>query len=238
PRCPWTRSFARSRRSGARDRRSAERAHQCAGLPGHRTDRRRPRTLRPPVRRPRARPRALSRGGAAERGDAVRARLRRPRSVRETEATQEGRDADRPRPPRGGCRAAALRSRPAGLTVRFAGPTLLAAVVSAGAAAAVALFSASRLAEAPVRGRLAGPDPLGSLASAAALALGLVVFYRLGRSIGAHQATARVAIVCGAIGGALAGLASGTAQAVALADYLGAVLVTYAVPPTFLAVAL
>ena len=122
--------------------------------------------------------------------------------------------------------------------MRFAGPTLLAAVVSAGAAAAVALFSASRLAEAPVRGRLGGPDPLGSLASAAALALGLVVFYRLGRSIGAHQATARAAIVCGAIGGALAGLASGTAQAVALADYLGAVLVTYAVPPTFLAVAL
>ena len=52
--------------------------------------------------------------------------------------------------------------------MRFAGPTLLATVVSAAAAAAVALFSASRLADAPVRGRLAGPDPLGSLASAGA----------------------------------------------------------------------
>ena len=122
--------------------------------------------------------------------------------------------------------------------MRFAGPTLLAAVVSAGAAAAVAVFSASRLADAPVRGRLPGPDPLGSLSSAAALAVGFVAFYRLGGSIGAHTTTARVAIICGAIGGALAGLASGGAQAVALADYLGAVLVTYAVPPTFLAVAL
>jgi hypothetical protein len=122
--------------------------------------------------------------------------------------------------------------------MRFAGPTLLAAVVSAAAAAAVASFSASRLADAPVRGRLAGPDPGGSLASAAALVIGLVAFYRLGGSIGAHTTTARAAIICGAIGGALAGLASGSAQAVALADYLGAVLVTYAVPPTFLAVAL
>jgi len=122
--------------------------------------------------------------------------------------------------------------------MRFAGPTLLATVVSAAAAAAVALFSASRLADAPVRGRLAGPDPLGSLASAAALAVGLIAFYRLGAAIGAHETTARIAISCGAIGGALAGLASGSAQAIALADYLGAVLVTYAVPPTFLAIAL
>jgi hypothetical protein len=120
--------------------------------------------------------------------------------------------------------------------VRYAARTLAAALVSAAATVAVALFSAYRLADAPIRGRLAGPDPIGSIASAAALAVGLVVFYRLGRSIDAP--TARPAIVAGLIGGALAGLAGAGAQSVALSDYLGAVLAGYAVPPEFLAIAL
>jgi hypothetical protein len=119
-----------------------------------------------------------------------------------------------------------------GLAVR----TLAAALVSAAATVAVALFSAYRLADAPVRGRLAGPDPIGSIASAAALVVALVAFYRLGRSIQAP--TARPAIVAGVTGGALAGLAGGAAQSVALSDYLNAVLAGYAVPPEFLAIAL
>jgi len=120
--------------------------------------------------------------------------------------------------------------------VSYAARTLAAALVSAAATVAVALLSAYRLADAPVRGRLAGPDPIGSIASAAALVVGLVAFYRLGRSIDAP--TARPAIVAGVIGGALAGLAGAGAQSVALSDYLGAVLAGYAVPPEFLAIAL
>ena len=114
--------------------------------------------------------------------------------------------------------------------------TLAAALVSAAATVAVALFSAYRLADAPVRGRLGGPDPVGSLASAAALLIALVAFYRLGRSI--NSPGARTAIVAGLIGGTLAGLAGGGAQSFALSDYLNAVLAGYAVPPEFLAIAL
>ena len=120
--------------------------------------------------------------------------------------------------------------------MRYAGRTLAAALVAAAATVAVALFSAYRLADAPIRGRLPGPDPIGSLASAVALGIGIVAFYRLGRSIDAPSA--RPAIVAGAIGGALAGIAGGGAQALALADYLAAVLAGYAVPPEFLAIAL
>jgi hypothetical protein len=122
--------------------------------------------------------------------------------------------------------------------VRYAGRTLAAALVSAAATVAVALFSAYRLADAPIRGRLSGPDPIGTLASTLALVIALIAFYRLGRSIAAEAATARPAIVAGALGGALAGLAGGGAQSVALSDYLGAVLAGYAVPPEFLAIAL
>lgn len=118
----------------------------------------------------------------------------------------------------------------------LAARTLAAALVSAAATVAVALFSAYRLADAPVRGRLGGPDPVGSLGSAAALLIALVAFYRLGRSI--DSPVARTAIVAGLIGGALAGLAGGGAQSVALSDYLNAVLAGYAVPPEFLAIAL
>ena len=118
----------------------------------------------------------------------------------------------------------------------LAARTLAAALVSAAATVAVALFSADRLADAPVRGRLAGPDAVGSLASAAALLIALVAFYRLGRSI--DSPVARTAIVAGLVGGALAGLAGGGAQSVALSDYLNAVLAGYAVPPEFLAIAL
>ncbi|MEA2663041.1 MAG: hypothetical protein QOH08_2613 [Chloroflexota bacterium] len=122
--------------------------------------------------------------------------------------------------------------------MRYAGRTAAAALVSAGAAVAVALFSAYRLADAPIRGRLAGPDPVGTLASTLALVVALIAFYRLGRSIADDAASARPAIAAGALGGTLAGLASGTAQSVALADYLSAVLAGYAVPPEFLAIAL
>ena len=114
--------------------------------------------------------------------------------------------------------------------------TLAAALVSAAATVAVALFSAYRLTDAPVRGRLGGPDPLGALASAAALVIALVAFYRLGQGI--DRPTARTAIVAGLVGGALAGLAGGGAQSFALSDYLNAVLAGYAVPPEFLAIAL
>jgi hypothetical protein len=120
--------------------------------------------------------------------------------------------------------------------VRLAARTLAAALISAAATVAVALFSAYRLADAPIRGRLGGPDPVGSIASAAALVIALVAFYRLGRSI--HTPTARTAIVAGLAGGALAGLAGGGAQSFALSDYLNAVLAGYAVPPEFLAIAL
>jgi hypothetical protein len=118
----------------------------------------------------------------------------------------------------------------------LAARTGAAALVSAAATVAVALFSAYRLADAPVRGRLGGPDPVGSIASAAALVVGLAAFYKLGHSISAT--TARPAIVAGAIGGALAGLAGSGAQSFALSDYLNAVLAGYAVPPEFLAIAL
>jgi ABC-type maltose transport system permease subunit len=120
--------------------------------------------------------------------------------------------------------------------VPYARRTLATALVTAAATVAVALFSAYRLADAPIRGRLAGPDPIGSIASAAALVVGLVAFYRLGRSIGAP--TARPAILSGATGGALAGLAGGGAQSFALAGYLDAVLAGYAIPPEFLPIAL
>jgi len=120
--------------------------------------------------------------------------------------------------------------------VGLAARTLAAALVSAAATVAVALFSAYRLADAPVRGRLGGPDPIGSIASAAALAIALVAFYRLGQGI--HTPTGRTAIVAGLVGGALAGLAGGGAQSFALSDYLNAVLAGYAVPPEFLAIAL
>lgn len=120
--------------------------------------------------------------------------------------------------------------------MRYAGRTLAAALVSVAATVAVAVFSAGRLSEAPVRGRLPGPDPVGSIASSIALLIGLVAFYRLGRSIDA--AGARPAIVAGTIGGALAGLAGGIAQSAALSDYLSAVLAGYAVPPEFLTIAL
>jgi hypothetical protein len=120
--------------------------------------------------------------------------------------------------------------------VRYARATCTAALVTAAATVAVALFSAYRLADAPVRGRLAGPDPVGSIASAATLVVGIVAFYRLGRSI--RAARARPAILSGTVGGALAGLAGGVAQSFALTDYLNAVLAGYAVPPAFLAIAL
>lgn len=120
--------------------------------------------------------------------------------------------------------------------MRYARPTLAAALVTAAATVAVALFSAYRLADAPIRGRLAGPDAIGSIASAATLVVGLVAFYRLGRSIGAPAA--KPAILSGAIGGVLAGLVGGVAQSFALSDYLTAVLAGYAVPPEFLAIAL
>jgi hypothetical protein len=118
----------------------------------------------------------------------------------------------------------------------LAARTFVAALVSAAPTVAVAVFSAYRLADAPVRGRLGGPDPVGSLASAAVLAIAGVAFYRLGRSVDAPRA--RTAILAGLAGGALAGLAGGSAQSVALSDYLNAVLAGYAVPPEFLAVAL
>ena len=120
--------------------------------------------------------------------------------------------------------------------MRYARRTLAAALVSASATVAVAFFSSYRLSSAPIRGRLAGPDPIGSIASAAALVVGLVAFYRLGRSIEAPSA--RPVIVAGVIGGALAGLAGGVAQSFALSDYLSTVLAGYAVPPEFLAIAL
>ena len=122
--------------------------------------------------------------------------------------------------------------------MRRAGRTLVAALISAAATIAVALFSAGRLAEAPVRGKIAGPDPIGSVASLAALLIGLGAFIWLGRSIARDAPTARPAVVAGAAAGALTGLAGGIAQAVALSDYLGTVLAGYAVPTEFLTVAL
>jgi hypothetical protein len=122
--------------------------------------------------------------------------------------------------------------------VRYAPRTLAAAIATAGAAVGVALLSAIRLGDAPARGRLAGPDPVGSIASLVALVVGLVAFGWLGRSIAVDATGARPAIVAGALGGALAGLVSAAAQSFALADYLGAVLTGYAVPPEFLAFAL
>ena len=122
--------------------------------------------------------------------------------------------------------------------MRHAGPTIAVALISAAATIAVALLSASRLADAPARGKIAGPDLLGSVASLAALLIGLGAFSWLGRSVGREEPTARPAIVAGAIAGALTGLAGGIAQSVALSDYLGAVLAGYAVPPEFLTVAL
>ena len=112
------------------------------------------------------------------------------------------------------------------------------ALISAAATIAVALLSASRLADAPVRGKIGGPDPIGSVASLAALLVGLGAFSWLGRSIARDAPTARPAIVAGAVAGALTGLAGGVAQSVALSDYLGTVLAGYAVPPEFLAFAL
>ena len=120
----------------------------------------------------------------------------------------------------------------------YAARTFAVALVSAAGTIAVALLSSARLADAPVRGRPQGPDPFGALASIAALGIGLAAFVWLGRSIGRDAETARPAIVAGALGGALSGLAGGVAQSFALADYLGAVLIGYAVPREFLTVAL
>ena len=103
---------------------------------------------------------------------------------------------------------------------------------------AVALLSAARLADAPVRGRLPGPDALGTIASLTAVVVGLAAFIWLGRSMAHETDRSRPALVAGAVGGGLTGLAGGSAQALALADYLSAVLVGYAVPPEFLTVAL
>ena len=122
--------------------------------------------------------------------------------------------------------------------MRYAARTLAVALVTAGSTIAVALLSASRLADAPVRGRPPVPDALGTLASIVALCVGLGAFIWLGRSIARDAGPSRAAVIAGALGGTLTGLAGGTAQALALADYLGAVLVGYAVPPEFLAVAL
>lgn len=122
--------------------------------------------------------------------------------------------------------------------MRYAARTVAAAVVSAGATVAVALLSAGHLADAPTRGRLSGPDPLASVASLAALAIGVVAFIWLGGSIARDAARPRPAIVAGAIGGALTGLVGGLAQSAALSDYLAAVLVGYAVPAEFLTIAL
>lgn len=122
--------------------------------------------------------------------------------------------------------------------MRHAGATLAAAAVTAGAQIVVALFSMYRLADAPVRGRLAGPDPVGSLASAVALAVGVVAFYRLGSAIAADASAARLALVAGGAGGALAGVAASIAQSFALSDYLSAVLAGYAVPHELLILAL
>lgn len=109
--------------------------------------------------------------------------------------------------------------------------------ISAAVTAAVALVSAARLADTPARGRLAGPDPFGSLASLVAVATGVAAFLWLGRSIGA-SGTAREAMAAGAIAGGLTGFAGGSTQAVVLADYLSAVLASYAVPPEFLSIVL
>ena len=122
--------------------------------------------------------------------------------------------------------------------MRYAARTAAVALVSATATVAVALLSASRLAEAPVRGRLPGPDPLGSVASLLALAVGLIAFLWLGGSLARDAATARSALLSGAVSGALTGVAGGLAQAAALSDYLRAVLAGYAVPPEFLTIAL
>ena len=122
--------------------------------------------------------------------------------------------------------------------MRYAARTCAVALVSAGVTVAVALLSAARLADAPARGRLPGPDALGSFASIAALGVGLAAFAWLGRSIAHDAGHSRPSIVAGAIGGALTGLAGGAAQSFALADYLGAVLAGYAVPPEFLTIAL
>ena len=122
--------------------------------------------------------------------------------------------------------------------MRYAARTLAVALVSAGATVAVALLSAARLADAPARGRLPGPDGLGSFSSIAALGVGIAAFAWLGRSIARDAGGSRPAIVAGAIGGALTGLAGGAAQSFALKDYLGAVLAGYAVQPEFLTIAL
>jgi hypothetical protein len=122
--------------------------------------------------------------------------------------------------------------------MRYAGRTIVAAVIAGTSTAAVALFSAYRLADAPIRGRLSGPDPLGSIASLVAAVIAIAAFYALGRSVAADAPSAQPAIISGAFGGALAGLIASVAQSVALSDYLRAVLAGYAVPPEFLAIAL
>jgi hypothetical protein len=114
----------------------------------------------------------------------------------------------------------------------------VAALVSTVATMAVALLSASRLADAPARGRLAGPDAVGSIATLGALAIGIAAFAWLGRSIARDARSTRPALVAGAVAGALSGIGGGVAQSFALADYLGAVLAGYAVPPEFLTIAL
>src|SRR5260221_4296389 len=122
--------------------------------------------------------------------------------------------------------------------MRHAGRTIVAALIAGAATAAVALFSAFRLSDAPIRGRLGGPDPIGSLASLVAIAVALVAFFALGRSIGSDTTRARPAIVSGLLGGALAGLIASVAQSFALSDYLRAVPAGHAVPPGFLPISL
>ncbi|HVR88681.1 MAG TPA: hypothetical protein VHG53_03950 [Candidatus Limnocylindria bacterium] len=121
--------------------------------------------------------------------------------------------------------------------MRFLTRATIAAAIGAGATALVAIFSRGRLADAPVRGRLA-PDAVGTALSAAAFVIALGAFAWLGRSIAPDAGSGRAALGAGAFAGALTGLASAIAQSLALADYLQGVLANYAVPEEFLFFAL
>src|SRR5947207_12793591 len=114
--------------------------------------------------------------------------------------------------------------------MRHAGRTIVTALIAGVATAGVALFSAYRLADAPIRGRLGGPDPIGSLASLLAIAVALVAFFRLGRSIAPATTTARTAIVSGLPGGALAGGLARPPPPLAPPAHPSAVLAGHAVP--------
>lgn len=121
--------------------------------------------------------------------------------------------------------------------MRLALRGLAAAAVGGGALAAVAAFSAARLATTPARGRLA-PDPLGSLLSLAAFVVGIAAFVWLGDAIGRDGGRVRASVVTGALAGAATGLTGGVAQSIALTAYLGGVLARYAVPDEFLPIVL